>query len=86
MNETPEQLTYSAAMAELEALVKKIEQEEIPVDDLADKVKRAACLINYCKKRLKSTEDEVRTVLDGLSAEDLTVPRESMGENRNGCA
>ena len=57
------ELTYSQALAELEDIINRIESEEVDVDALAEKVKRASVLIRFCKEKLKSTEEEVRSVL-----------------------
>ena len=60
------QITYSDAITELEAIVKQLENEEIDVDILAEKVKRASYLIKLCKTKLRSTEDEVKKVLEDI--------------------
>ena len=57
------QLTYSLAWKELEEIISQIESEEINVDVLTEKVKRAGFLIKFCKDRLRNTEEEVRKVL-----------------------
>ena len=62
------ELTYSKAADELEAIVKEIEEENIAVDTLSEKVKRAAQLIQFCRGKLKGTEEEVEKVLSDLEA------------------
>ena len=57
------ELTYSQALAELEDIINRIESEEVDVDALAEKVKRASVLIRFCREKLKSTEEEVKSVL-----------------------
>ncbi len=57
------ELTYSKAAEELEAIVKEIEDENIAVDTLSEKVKRAARLIQFCRGKLRGTEEEVEKVL-----------------------
>lgn len=57
------QISYSQALTELEKIVGEIESEEIDVDALAEKVKRAAYLIKSCKGRLRSTEEDVKKAL-----------------------
>jgi exodeoxyribonuclease VII small subunit len=57
------ELSYSGAIAELEKIVESIESEDIDVDVLAEKMKRAAALIKFCKDRLKSTEEEVKKII-----------------------
>jgi exodeoxyribonuclease VII small subunit len=60
------QLTYSRAWIELEEIINEIESEEINVDVLAEKVKRAGYLIKFCKGRLRNTEEEVKQVLSEI--------------------
>jgi len=59
--------TYQDAFEELQLLVRKMENAEISVDELAEMIKRATLLINICKKKLTDTEEEVKVLLDGLS-------------------
>ena len=61
------QLTYSRAWIELEEIINEIESEEINVDVLTEKVKRAGFLINFCKSRLRNTEEEVKKVLSEIA-------------------
>jgi len=58
--------TYQEAFEELQLLVRKMENAEIPVDELADMIKRATLLINICKKKLTDTEEEVKALLEQL--------------------
>ena len=57
---------YTGAFEELQAIVTEIEHGEISVDELSEKVKRAALLISYCKKKLSSTEEDVGKILKEL--------------------
>jgi len=60
------QKTYQDAFEELQHLVCKMENAEIPVDELAEMIKRATLLINVCKKKLTDTEEEVKLLLEKL--------------------
>lgn len=60
------ELTYSAALAELEEIIGAIESEDVDVDALAEKVKRAAVLIGFCRERLKGTEEEVKKIVTDM--------------------
>lgn len=60
------QLTYSQALTELEEIINEIESEEINIDVLAERVKRASYLIKFCKGRLRNTEEEVKKVLSEI--------------------
>ena len=63
MNEQP---NYADAFEELQQIVAQIEDGQISVDELSEKVKRAACLISLCKARLSSTEEDVNKILKDL--------------------
>ena len=57
---------YQEAFEELQFLVRKMETAEVPVDELAEMIKRATLLINICKKKLTDTEEEVKTLLEKM--------------------
>ena len=59
-------ITYTEAIRELEMIVTEIEQGEISIDILSEKVKRAAELIRICKEKLVSTEEDVSKILEDL--------------------
>jgi exodeoxyribonuclease VII small subunit len=56
-------ITYTEAIEELETIVTEIEQGEISIDILSEKVKRASELIRICKDKLSSTEADVNKIL-----------------------
>jgi len=62
--------TYNEAILEIEEILQKIESGELDVDELTDKVKRVAYLLETCKKKLKSTESEIQKVIDGLEEDE----------------
>lgn len=61
-------LNYNQAFEELQNIVSEIEQGEISVDELAEKVKRATVLITICKTKLATTEEDVNRILKELDA------------------
>lgn len=63
---TPEDMLYTEAFDELQEIVSDIEQGEISVDELSEKVKRATELIRICKTKLNSTEENVKEILKEL--------------------
>lgn len=65
-----EKLTYTEAYEELRKIVSDLEDGEIQVDELSDKVKRASELIRFCKAKLKSTEFDVDQILKDLENEE----------------
>lgn len=62
---------YEAAFEELQLIISEIETGEIAVDDLSQKVKRAAVLINICKAKLTATEGDVNKILQELEGKDV---------------
>lgn len=64
-----EKINYTEAYQELQTIVAEIEQGEISVDELSEKVKRAALLIRICKQKLKTTEEDVNKILNELDSD-----------------
>ncbi len=62
-------ISYKEAMEKLEAIVSGLENDEVPVDELAEKVKEASKLIRVCKSVLYETEEEVNKVLQEMQQE-----------------
>ena len=60
-------LTYQKAYEELMEITREIESEEVSVDDLSKKVKRAAELLEICNAKLKSREEEVQKIIDKIT-------------------
>jgi len=56
-------MTYKDAVAEIDQILEKIEQEELDVDELSEKVKRVSVLIRFCKEKLHKTGTEVENIL-----------------------
>lgn len=58
--------TYSEAFAEIEEIVEQIENSELDIDDLSEKVKRVSFLIKICKDKLFETESEIEKILKSI--------------------
>jgi exodeoxyribonuclease VII small subunit len=61
-----EKINYTDAFEELQHIVQEIEEGQISVDELSQKVKRAAVLIKICKQKLATTEEDVNEILKEL--------------------
>ncbi|KGO85917.1 exonuclease VII small subunit [Flavobacterium rivuli WB 3.3-2 = DSM 21788] len=57
-----EGMTYEKAYKELEQITTEIENESITVDVLADKVRRASELVEFCREKLRSAELEINKI------------------------
>jgi exodeoxyribonuclease VII small subunit len=56
-------LTYENSYTELAQIAREIENSSVSVDVLAQKVKRASELIDFCQHKLRSTETEVNKII-----------------------
>lgn len=68
-----EELTYSEALAELEAILTKLRGNDCDVDSLTGLTARASQLLIHCRTRLTATDAELRTILDSLNQETGTA-------------
>ena len=57
------EISYNQAINEIEKILRKIEEQELDVDELAGKLKRVTALIKICKKKLHNAESEVEKIL-----------------------
>ena len=64
-NEEP---SYADLSGELEVILDEIESGEIDLDELSDKVERAATLLGQCRKKLAATETKVKKVTEELQS------------------
>lgn len=58
-----EPITYEAAMQRLKDIVRKIENNEISIDHLAEQLKEAQAIIKQCKKRLLAVDKDINDLL-----------------------
>ena len=58
--------TYNEAIEKLHKIVAEIENGDLDVDILSEKVKEATRLIKLCKEKLYKVDEEVKKVLEEL--------------------
>jgi exodeoxyribonuclease VII small subunit len=64
---TKQKLTYTEAVAELENILAELESNsEVNMDVIAEKVKRAAELMEFCKKQLHELDEELEKMMADL--------------------
>ena len=62
-----EEMTYTKAVAELELILKELENtEEINMDSISARVKRATELMDYCRKQLFELDRELEKMIEEL--------------------
>ena len=54
---------YEAAFAELQTIVRKMENDELDIDQMSEQLKRAQELIRLCKDKLTKTDEEIKKIL-----------------------
>ncbi len=55
---------YEEAYAELQAIVHKMENDELDIDQMTEQLKRAQQLIKLCKDKLTKTDEEIKKILE----------------------
>ncbi len=60
------ELTYKEAIEQLRRIVAEIDNSELDVDVLSDRVREATRLIKRCKEKLYKTDEEIKKVLEEL--------------------
>ena len=61
-----EEKSYKESLERLREIIHHIENEEPDVDELTKMVKEATKLVDFCKKKLRDTEADLRDSLDEL--------------------
>ncbi len=57
-------ITYKDAFDELNNIAESLENDDLEIDSLAKKIKRANELVKICKEKLRAIETDVNTELD----------------------
>lgn len=57
-----EEMKYETAFAQLQDIVRKMENEEFNIDEIAVQLKEAQRLIKFCKDKLTKTEAEIQKI------------------------
>jgi exodeoxyribonuclease VII small subunit len=66
-----EQEKYTESVKRLEQIIEQIENGELNVDQLSEKVKEASKLIQFCRQKLFNTEKEVEDILQKMEGEHI---------------
>ena len=59
--------SYNEAIQEIEEILFEVENKDVDIDDLSDKVKRVSFLINACKNKLLKTEEQIDKILENTN-------------------
>lgn len=59
--------TYKEAIDEINQIIYQIENEELDVDKLSEKVKEVQTLLIFCKDKLTKTEEEIEKIIEAIN-------------------
>jgi exodeoxyribonuclease VII small subunit len=57
------EISYTEAYEELQMIAENLESGKYSIDEISEKIKKAAELVNYCKSKLRSIETELDNTL-----------------------
>ena len=63
-------ISYSEAVGQIEDILRQIENGDLDVDQLAEKVRQAAELLKVCRSKLFETEKEIDKILNEIETKE----------------
>jgi exodeoxyribonuclease VII small subunit len=69
-------VSFSDAMAELEGILRRIEEEETDIDQLATELRRATTLLETARGQLRKAEVEVTQIVQTLESSPPSAGRD----------
>lgn len=64
--DSPEELRFGQAMERLEGILRRIEEEETDIDELAERLGEATRLLELCRAKIRKAEVEVSQIVQSL--------------------
>lgn len=58
------EISYNDAIQEIEEILEDIENNDVEIDSLSDKVKRVSILLETCKSKLLKTEEQIEKIFE----------------------
>ncbi len=58
------EISYNDAIQEIEEILDEIENNDVEIDQLSDKVKRVSVLLETCKSKLLKTEEQIENIFE----------------------
>lgn len=55
-------ISFDKAQEELESILSQLQNEDVSIDKLSDKLKRAKELVQICKSKLRTIEEEIASI------------------------
>lgn len=83
-NKRPKEPSYGDAAARLEAILIRIEEGQVDIDELSGLVAEAAELVTLCRTKIQTAEARVRTITEQLDREAPASEDEGDDEDKGG--
>ncbi len=68
------EIGYAGAMAELDEILDELERDDLDVDVLAERVRRASVLIKLCRGRIDRARTDVEGIVTDLESFGVVEP------------
>ncbi len=62
-------MKYEEAIATLETIARQLEQNELPIDRIADRLREAQKLVAFCRSQLVTVDAEIKKIIDEEAAQ-----------------
>ncbi len=57
-------MKYEEALSTLETIARQLEQNELPIDQIADRLREAQKLVAFCRSQLTTVDTEIKKIID----------------------
>ena len=78
MDSEHEEMTFESAIAELEQIVKYLENGNVPLDSSIEKFERGSMLVKFCNKKLDEAESKIKLL---FKDKDGNIDEQDFGSN-----
>lgn len=58
------EMKYEEAISTLETIARQLEQNELPIDKIADRLREAQKLVAFCRAQLTTVDNEIKKIMD----------------------
>lgn len=69
---------FGEAMSELEEILRRIEGDEIDIDELAAELKNASQLLELCRSKIRRAELEVSQIVQSIDSDEGSEDQDSL--------
>lgn len=66
-----QELTYEHACERLKAIISKMENGQMQIDELSENIKQAEQMISFCKDKLKKVEVDVEKLIADIEKQNI---------------